>query len=115
MAIDGVIGFVSKVRRDDGSPALELLIVDRPPDAGDSTWGINGQATMTVLDPTWEPEIGMKIWGGANMVEIVDGPDDGHRPVYRREGYTKLREARDYPRGRFVNGPRPTEHDSRVG
>jgi hypothetical protein len=42
-------------------------------------------------------------------VEIVDGPDDGHRPVYRREGYTKLREAHDYTRGRFVNGPRSGE------
>lgn len=105
MAIDGVIAFVS---RDIRQPPhwLRLLIVDRPPDEQESGWGIAGQSELTILDPTWEPEIGMKIWGGSGLVEIVDGPDDGHRPVYRREGYLKLREARDYVRGRFVNGPR---------
>jgi hypothetical protein len=51
----------------------------------------------------------MDLWGGSGLVEIVDGPDDGHRPVYRREGYTALREASDYTRGRFVQGPRPGE------
>lgn len=105
MSIDATIAFVQRTRHH-GEEALELTLIDRPPGNSGQSWGIAGQSTMWILSPTWEPDIGMDIWGGGGTVEIVDGPDDGHRPVYRREGYTRLREATDYPRGRFARGAR---------
>ena len=104
MSIDATIAFVSRTTHQ-GEDALELTLMDRPPGERGGSWGIAGQSTMWILSPTWTPEIGMEIWGGGGIVEIVDGSDEAHRPVYRREGYTRLREATDYPRGRFVRGP----------
>lgn len=110
MSIDATIAFVQCTEHQ-GHPASELTLIDRPPGDSGQSWGIAGQSTMWIIEPTWEPEIGMEIWGGSGIVEIVDGPDDGHRPVYRREGYTRLREALDYVRGRFVNGARDNRGD----
>lgn len=90
MAIDGVIAFVT-LTTVDGEAALELLIMDRPPN-GESgqPWGIGGQKTLTILSPTWTPAIGMRLWGGGGGVQIVIGRAGG--PWYDRIGYTRLRE-----------------------
>lgn len=84
MAIDGVIGFVQAVVRD-GEAAGELFLVDRP----DHGAPPRGQATLTILAPTWLPEPGATIWGGADTVEIHSR---GEMRRYRRVGYTLLRE-----------------------
>lgn len=90
MAIDGVIAFVTPTTVD-GEAALELLVVDRPPNwETGQPWGIAGQRTLTILAPTWTPAIGMPIWGGGGSVQIVIGRAGG--PWYDRIGYTRLRE-----------------------
>ena len=102
MAISAVIGFVSSGYDDEtNEPTCDLFLVENP-----GNHDLTGQETLRILSPTWKPPLGLVIWGNSGLVEIVDGPDDGHRPIYRRVGYTRLREATDYVRGRFVAGPR---------
>lgn len=48
-----------------------------------------GQPYLTILNPTWEPEVGMEIWGGSDLVIIEANPPR----QYRRVGYTQLKEA----------------------
>lgn len=47
-----------------------------------------GQNKLIIVDPTWRPEVGMVIWGGADSV-IIEAKPQRH---YDRIGYTKLRE-----------------------
>jgi len=103
VAISALIGFVSSgTDNETGEPTCDLFLVGNP-----ATHDTTGQETLRILSPSWMPPIGLVLWGGGGTVEIVDGPDDGHRPIYRRIGSTRLREATDYPKGRFVRGPRP--------
>jgi hypothetical protein len=47
-----------------------------------------GQSHLTIVNPTWRPEVGMSIWGGSDTVIIEATP----RRTYRRVGYTRLQE-----------------------
>jgi hypothetical protein len=47
-----------------------------------------GQSRLTILDPTWRPEVGMSIYGGSGWVLV--GPKPSRK--YERIGYTRLRE-----------------------
>lgn len=80
MAIDGVIAFVT-TGSEYGEQALDLFIVDRLSDVDEG--GNRGQPDLRILRPSWLPEVGTPIWGGADTVRI------GER-AYDRVGYTRL-------------------------
>lgn len=84
VSIDGFIGWVQPQPNGD----CELFLVEHPEPMASP----RGQATLTIEQPTWQPEIGMVVLGGANTVEIVASEQERHH--YRRIGYTRLREAR---------------------
>jgi hypothetical protein len=97
MAIDGVIAFTRRTRVE-GEDAIELFLVDRPKDEHSPYGGNRGQETLTILAPTWEPRIGMPIWGGDGLVIVVVGADRDR--WYERVGYTRLREKGAFFRNR---------------
>lgn len=112
MAIDAVITKVQRKRSTEvpGRHDLVLALADRPAGlGGQPSRGIAGQSILRIVGATWEPQVGMMIWGGAGLVEIVDGAPEAQRPVYRRHGLSRLTEAIDYPRGRFFLGHRGGE------
>jgi hypothetical protein len=82
MSIDAVIYDVRNVP--DG---YELVLHPRRTAHGRPS--IPGQPTLTIVDPTWEPPLDVAIWGDASVVTIETRP----KREYRRDGYTRLREA----------------------
>ncbi len=50
---------------------------------------ISGQEKLRILNATFEPPVGVDVWGGGSFVEMLTTP----KRQYVREGYTRLREA----------------------
>jgi hypothetical protein len=93
MAIDAVIADVYEV--EDG---YRLELADYEIQVEDRRYlSIAGQPFMTILNPTWKPEPGMRIWGGSGSCQILWPGEDsssqrrGH--WYDRIGYARLRES----------------------
>ena len=85
MSIDAV---VERIRHTDGGLRLELA----PRVGSDGQDSIPGTSVLTIYgERTFEPQVGMQIWGGSPTVVIVDGPK------YDRKGQ-RLRERRKCPR-----------------
>lgn len=93
MAIDATILAVDR----DGAD-LVLTLGNRIDDSDKQS--IAGQQNLRIVSATWEPEPGMDIWGGSSSVQIITKrgerdpvTNNAIGPWYRREGYTRLREA----------------------
>lgn len=82
MSIDAAITKVERIGND-----VRLTLAPRVERAGG--WSLPGQQYLTILNATYEPHIGMELWGGAGSCELIR-PFDEVNLRYRRQGYTRL-------------------------
>ena len=78
MSLDATILAVER----DGADVLLRL---GPRIQDDERLTLAGQGTLRIVSATWEPPVGVDLWG-SSQVEILTNPSRW----YRREGYTRL-------------------------
>lgn len=90
MSISGKISRIEQ-RGDDIEVFIRPTIDDYFTDDGFHvvSESIPGQPSLTILHPTWTPEIDLVIWGGDGSV-LIESKPKAHN--YRRIGYGSLEE-----------------------
>jgi hypothetical protein len=81
MAIDAVIERIRPRTPHDG---LRLTLAPRVDREGKDT--CPGRSVLNIVgERTFNPEVGMEVWGGADWVEVVGGPEYDRKGSFLRE------------------------------